>query len=108
MIDLAGTVTYRDGTQVAVTAAQSEYASWERYALRAGYPLAPPDLDHPGASVTMIRYLGYAASHAGRPQSEWAAWEEWDAGVTDVTLEAVDGGEIPPTPPVASADWSQP
>ena len=108
MIDLNGVVTFRDGTTLAVSAHQGEYAAWERYALRKGYPMHQPTLDNPGASATMVRYLGYAACHQGRPQSEWESFDVWDAGVVDVTLEGDEAASVPPTLKAASEGWSPP
>ena len=111
MIDLVGMITYRDGGTRPIESHQSEFAAWERYALRQGYPVAVADLEHPGASITMIRYLGYAAAHAGTPQGEWPSFDVWEAGVVDVALAGVDeageAGAVPPTLQVAS-DGSSP
>ena len=108
MIDLQGTITYRDGHTQTVEAHQSEYAAWERHAIRNGYPPAT-DVEHPGASITMIRYLGYAAAHAGTPGGEWPSFDVWDAGVVDVTLtDPAEAEAVPPTLREASEGWSPP
>jgi hypothetical protein len=101
VIRLTGTITYADGTARPVEVVQVEFAAWELHALRSGIPVNPEG----APPITMLRYLGYAATQRGKPEREWTDYEEWNAGVLDVELEGdVDpSAGVPAFPPVRSA-----
>lgn len=99
MIRLEGTITYTDGREERITVTQAEYADFEMWAMRHGIP-AQPEAAPP---MTMTRYLGYAAAMraAHLTPDAWRPWEEWGAGVADVTLDVPEdpaAASVPPTP----------
>ena len=102
MIRLSGTILYTDETRAAVEVVQAEFAAWELHALRLGLPVNPEG----APPITMLRYLGYAATQRGKPPREWADYDEWNSKVLDVELEGDMSGEsgaAPSFPPVRSA-----
>ena len=100
MIQLTGTITYRDGHTQAIEVSQAEYAAWELWALRHNIP-ATPNQTPP---MTMTRYLGYAAAMhmGGGERAKWPSYEDWQDNVSDVTLDADDAEAVKAFPPAAS------
>ena len=100
MIRFTGTVKYVDGTSTEIEAGNAALASWERYALRHGYPIgkdAPPLL-----SSLVI------AHHALGIEQGVDAWMETvdgitlDAGDPDAPAEADGAQTVHPTLAAAS------
>jgi hypothetical protein len=106
VIRLTGEITYQDGRIEAVEASQAAFAAWELYALRLGLPVNPEG----APPITMLRYLGFAATQQakGQPRRDWPPFEDWDATVTDVNLEG-DGETAAgnPTDPGATQVFPQ-
>ena len=103
MIRVVGSAQMADGTTIQLEAGQSEFAAWERFALRHGYPA---EFDR-APKVSMIRFLGYAAGNCGIPPADWPPFEVWDMEVLEVDMTSAEGlpdASVPPTPAVRSVE----
>lgn len=94
-------VTYRDGHEETVITDQGDVAAWEMYATRRGFKPASADRsllqDMP---VMFLRFAAWNATHrGGGPKAEF---ENWAAGVLEVSVEAA--ADVDPTPSVTPAD----
>ena len=91
MIQMTGTISYRNGRTEQIEITQREWSDWELWALKRGIPSQVSE----GTAMTWTRFLGYAAAMraAGLPRREWPAFEDWEAD--DVTLDTpADDGPV--------------
>ena len=90
-------VEYRDGRTEQVQADQYAVAVWERWAAKNGLRVAP---DNPGPlAFTQLRVMAWAAQQ--REAKRKVPFEEWDAGVVEVSSGAAE--PVDPTKPVTLA-----